>query len=84
MGQQISIEDAFPVYQKRCLELFDETLLLRGQVAGLERQLATAQEEHARLQVAARQAVTGGPDLAAQPAYPSADEPHESAYDGPH
>jgi prefoldin subunit 5 len=68
MGQQISIEDAFPVYQKRVGELFDETLLLRAQVAGLERQLAAAQEENQRLQQVAAPAA-GGPDLAAQPPY---------------
>jgi hypothetical protein len=32
MGQQISVEDAFPTFQKRCRELFEETLLLRAQV----------------------------------------------------
>jgi hypothetical protein len=78
---QISIEDAFPVYRERCGELFDENLLLRSKAAGLERQLAAAQEENKRLQQGA--GLPAGPDLAAQPAYPSADEPQESAYDGP-
>ena len=49
MGQQISVDDALPVFRQRCSELFDENLLLRAQVAGLERQLATTQEENARL-----------------------------------
>jgi hypothetical protein len=49
MGQQISVEDAFPVYRKRCGELFDETLVLRAQVDVLEKQLAAAQEENAQL-----------------------------------
>ncbi|MFD7999948.1 HAD family hydrolase [Streptomyces mirabilis] len=69
MGQQISVEDAFPVYRKRCGELFDETLVLRAQVEVLEKQLAAANE---RLQQAAAEptSVAGGPDLAAQPPYP--------------
>jgi prefoldin subunit 5 len=72
MGQQISVEDAFPVYRKRCGELFDETLVLRAQVEVLERQLTAAQEENQRLQQAADEPtpVAGGPDLAAQPPYP--------------
>ena len=76
MGTQISVEDAFPVYQKRCGELFDESLLLRAQVGALERQLTAAQEEIERLQQAAGEPtpVAGGPDLAAQPSYPE-DEP---------
>lgn len=80
-SQQISIEDAFPVYRKRVGELHDETLILRAKVDVLERQLAAAQEENVRLRRAANAA--DGPDLAAQPVYPSADEPQESAYDGP-
>ncbi|MEU1443273.1 hypothetical protein [Streptomyces mirabilis] len=70
MGQQISVEDAFPVYRKRCGELFDETLVLRAQVEVLEKQLTAAQEENQRLQQAADEPVAGGPDLAAQPPYP--------------
>jgi cell division septum initiation protein DivIVA len=37
MSQQISVEDAFPTFQKRCRELFEENLLLRAQVDVLER-----------------------------------------------
>jgi hypothetical protein len=70
MGQQISVEDAFPVYRKRCGELFDETLVLRAQVEVLERQLTAAQEENWRLQQAADEPAAGGPDLAAQSPYP--------------
>ncbi|WP_326779734.1 hypothetical protein OG481_02230 [Streptomyces longwoodensis] len=44
MSQQISIEDAFPTFQKRVRELFEENLLLRAQVDVLERQLAAAQQ----------------------------------------
>lgn len=77
MGQQqISLDDAFPIYQKRCGELHEETLLLRAHVASLERQLAEAQEENARLKQGAEQSapVSGGPDLAAVPPFPAADE----------
>ena len=49
---QISVDDALPVFRQRCGELFDENLLLRAKVAGLERQLAAAQEENQRLQQA--------------------------------
>ena len=70
MGQQVSVEDAFPVYRERCSELFDENLLLRSQVAALERKIAAAREENARLLAAAQEPVTDGPDLAAQPPYP--------------
>jgi cell division septum initiation protein DivIVA len=73
MGQQISIEDAFPTFQKRCRELFEENLVLRAQVDVLERKLAEAQEENARLQPAAGEPVAGGPDLAAQPPFPDDD-----------
>ncbi|KND45384.1 hypothetical protein [Streptomyces stelliscabiei] len=72
-GQQISVDDALPVFRQRCGELFDETLLLRAKVAGLERQLAAAQEENQRLQQAKPDPSTFGPDLAAQPAYPADD-----------
>lgn len=57
MSQQISIEDAFPTFQKRCTELFEETLVLRARVDVLERQKTAAEqrvteleEENARLQ----------------------------------
>jgi hypothetical protein len=69
MGQQISVDDALPVFRQKCSELFDETLLLRAQVAGLERQLAATQEENVRLRQSADGPAAGGPDLAAQPPY---------------
>ncbi len=69
--QQIPVDDAFPVYRKRCGELFDETLLLRSKVAFLERELADAREENQRLQAAA--SLPHGPDLAAQPPYETDD-----------
>jgi cell division septum initiation protein DivIVA len=70
MGQQISIEDAFPTFQKRVRELFEENLLLRAQVDTLERQLAAAQEENGRSQSAPQDPPAAGPGLAAQPTYP--------------
>jgi hypothetical protein len=69
-GQQIPVDDAFPVYRQKCGELFDETLLLRSKVAWLERELAAAREENQRLQVGA---MPNGPDLASQPPYDTDD-----------
>lgn len=43
MAQKISMEEAFPTFQKRCTELFEENLLLRAQVDVLEKHLAAAQ-----------------------------------------
>lgn len=42
--QSISMEDAFPTVEKRCIELFRENLILRAQVDILERQLAEQQQ----------------------------------------
>jgi hypothetical protein len=69
-GQQIPVDDAFPVYRQKCAELFDETLLLRSKVAWLERELAAAREENQRLQVGA---MPNGPDLASQSPYDTDD-----------
>lgn len=60
MTQQISIEDALEAFRKRHGEVADENVLLRAQVAGLERQLAAACEENERLQAAS---TSLGPDL---------------------
>ena len=67
----IAIEDAFPIYRQRVTELFDENMLLRAQVAGLQRQLATMQEASERTERAggAPFPPSGGPNLAAQPPY---------------
>jgi len=83
--QQISMEEAFPTFQKRCTELFEANLLLTAKADVLERRLAAAEEENARLKESAGQAVppVGGPDLAATPPYPGPDELKESAYDEP-
>lgn len=70
MSQQISLDDAFPVYQKRCAELFEETLLLRAQVGALERQLAEAQQANEQ-----HPPVTGGPDLAGPLPYRDGEQP---------
>lgn len=59
-GSLIAIEDAFPVYRNRCTELFDENMLLRSQVAGLQRQVAELTQPEP----------VQGPDLANQPPYP--------------
>ena len=53
MSQQISMEDAFPTFQKKCSELFDANMLLQAQVDVLTRQLAAANEENERLKQAA-------------------------------
>ena len=49
MGQQISMEDAFPTFQKRCTELFEANLLLQAQVDVQERQISALAEENERL-----------------------------------
>ena len=66
MGQQISIEDAFPTFQKRCRELFEENLLLRAQVDVLERRVSELEQQPTP-------PPAGGPDLAAQPPFPEED-----------
>lgn len=75
-NQQIAIEDVFPVVRQRCTELFDENLLLRGQVAGLQRELAAARADSERIERAGGLPFpsSDGPDLAAQPPYQSEDD----------
>ena len=75
MSQQVTVEDAFPVYRQRCTELFDENLLLRAQVAALERQLAEAREENERVQRAGGLPFppADAPDPAAQPPFSEED-----------
>lgn len=65
---KILIEDAFPIYQRRCSELFDENMLLRSQVAGLKRQVGELSQ---LAPTSAPEPSYGGPDLAAQPPYPA-------------
>lgn len=45
MGQQISVETAFPIFRQRCAELADENLLLRAQVKQLEDRVAELEEQ---------------------------------------
>lgn len=45
MSKQISIEQAFPTFRKRCTELFEENLVLRTQVDVLERLVAELEQE---------------------------------------
>ncbi|GGW15734.1 hypothetical protein GCM10018980_51990 [Streptomyces capoamus] len=77
---EISVEDAFPVFQQKVRELFDANLLLQAQVGALERQLAAAKEENTRLQQAGRASdgpgPGGGPGAAARPPNP---EPEDAA-----
>jgi hypothetical protein len=70
MTQQISVEDALAAFRESHGKLSDENILLRAQAAGLERELAAAREEIARLQQARSDPSAFGPDLAAQPPYP--------------
>lgn len=76
MSQQISMEDAFPTFRKKCSELFEANMLLQAQVDVLTQQLAAAHAENEQLKGAPAENIPcGGPDLAAQPPYP-ADEPN--------
>lgn len=47
MSQQISIEDAFPTFQKKVRELFEANLLLQAQVDVLERRVAELAQQGA-------------------------------------
>jgi hypothetical protein len=70
MTQQISMEDAFPTFQKKTRELFEANLLLQAQVDVQERELVALREENERLKQGTPDAATNaGPDLAAQPPY---------------
>lgn len=73
-AQQISMEDAFPTFQKKVSELFEANMLLQAQVDVLTRQLDAARAENEQLKTTAPDASLPGPDLAAQPPYPTADE----------
>jgi len=46
---QISMEAAFPTFQKKCSELFDANMLLQAQLDVQERELAALREENERL-----------------------------------
>jgi hypothetical protein len=73
MGQQqISMEEAFPTFQRRCRELFEANLLLQVQVDTKDRELAALQGEITKLKEGAGETrpASGGPDLAAVPPFP--------------
>ena len=69
MTQQISMEEAFPTFQKKCGELFEANMLLQAQVDVQARQLDAARAEIEQLKATAPEAAHAGPDLAAQPPY---------------
>lgn len=69
MSQQISIEDALAAFRDSHGKLADENVLLRAQVAGLERRVNEL-ERQLPPQQQQQQSAAGGPDLAAQPPYP--------------
>jgi hypothetical protein len=75
VNKQISIEDALDAFRKRHGEIADENVLLRAQVAGLERDLAAARAENEQLMNAATEPTAGGPDLAAVPPYADQQQP---------
>lgn len=75
MGQQISIEDAFPTFQRKTTELFEANLLLQAQVDVQGRELAALREENERLKHGTPEPETPvGPDLAAQSPYPDEEQ----------
>lgn len=70
MGQQVSIEDALAAFREQYGRTADENVLLRAQIASLERQLAEATgatEQHPP--------VIGGPDLAGPLPYRDGEQP---------
>jgi hypothetical protein len=68
MTQHISMEDAFPTFQKKTTELFEANLLLQAQVDVQGRELAALREENERLKKGEPE-MPAGPDLAAAPPY---------------
>ncbi|MFE3031590.1 hypothetical protein ACFXKY_08065 [Streptomyces canus] len=70
---QISMEAAFPTFQKKCSELFEANMLLQARIDVQERELVALREENERLKSGSPEP-TVGPDLAAVPPRPS-DEP---------
>ncbi|WP_406170362.1 hypothetical protein OIE52_39390 [Streptomyces canus] len=72
---QISMEAAFPTFQKKTVELFEANLLLQAQVDVYERELKTLREENERLkQNSPEPATSAGPDLATAPPYGAGDQ----------
>lgn len=86
MAQDISVEDAFPTFQKQVRELFDGNLILRAQVDVLERQLAEAKAENTRLKTAATESGARITELEAQIEQltaPTQAAPSDPTYGGP-
>ena len=72
--QQISMEEAFPTFQRKTTELFEANLLLQAQVDILTRRNAALSEENDRLKNGTPEpGPVESPDLAAAPPY-TADE----------
>lgn len=77
MTQKISMEAAFPTFQKKTTELFEANMLLQAQVDIQARELADLRAENERLkngEPAPEPGPPAGPNLAAAPPYPD-DEP---------
>ncbi|WP_030344750.1 hypothetical protein [Streptomyces sp. NRRL S-1022] len=75
MAGQISVEDAFPTFQKKVRELFEANLLLQAQVDVLERRVTELTEENTRLQQASPGRPESGPGAGlAVPPRPEPDE----------
>ncbi|MCX5253641.1 hypothetical protein OOK27_05560 [Streptomyces canus] len=61
---QISMEAAFPTFQKKCSELFDANMLLQAQLDVQERELVALREENERLKQGGPESAPGAdPDL---------------------
>jgi len=75
MGQQISMEEAFPTFQKKTRELFEANLLLQAQVDVHERRIAELTEENERLKQTAQQSTAGEPEPAPPASYQADERP---------
>ena len=60
---QISMEAAFPTFQKKCSELFDANMLLQAQLDVQERELVALREENERLKKGGEPSPSADPDL---------------------
>jgi hypothetical protein len=70
MTQQISMEDAFPTFQRKTTELFEANMLLQAQIDVQGREIAALREENERLKNGEpAPEAPAGPNLAAAPPY---------------
>lgn len=69
MDHKVTYEEAFPTVRQRCVELFDENLILRAQNVVLSQRLDALGAPAQDTPVPAQQPMPGGPNLAAQPPY---------------